>query len=46
LTKTDRTKRPKKPKPEYEEGHQAQANFEKTMKALFRAPKKPIKGKS
>jgi hypothetical protein len=47
LTKADR--KLKKAPREYKEGPEAKENFEKTMKALFRAPKvdskKPKKGK-
>jgi hypothetical protein len=44
LTKTNQTKRPKKRKPEFSEGHSAHQDFEKTMKALFGAPKSSKKG--
>jgi len=32
-------KKHKKPKAEFREGHEARKNFERTMKALFQAPK-------
>jgi transposase len=37
LTKTAQTKHPKKQPPEYVEGPKARKNFEKAMKAIFRA---------
>jgi hypothetical protein len=43
LTKQTRIKHQKKQPPEFVEGHQAQENFEKTMKTLFRSPKIDLK---
>jgi hypothetical protein len=39
LKKTKQLENQKKPPPQYVEGHAARENFEKTMTALFRAPK-------
>lgn len=39
MTKTNQSKRPKILKKEYREGDAALRDFEKTMKALFRATK-------
>jgi hypothetical protein len=45
LRKTIQTKRQKKQKLEFSEGPAARQDFEKAMKALFRAPKIHKKGK-